>query len=123
MRSFFFGLQAIGDHAVEQMAGQVIGGDEFSISEIWMGAEQRPVAFPQRPVRIHSPSLGGQQPNPIDPRRRRRCDGRSRARSSRCEAAASSRRWVSVNFTESSAKSLGLTIPETLLATADEVIQ
>jgi hypothetical protein len=31
-----------------------------------------------------------------------RFDGRSRARSPRCEAAASSRRWVSVNFTESS---------------------
>jgi hypothetical protein len=31
-----------------------------------------------------------------------RFDGRSRERSSRCEAAASSRSWVSVNFTESS---------------------
>src|SRR5271167_2357346 len=31
-----------------------------------------------------------------------RCDGRFRAPSSRCEAAARSRRWVSVSFTESS---------------------
>jgi hypothetical protein len=37
--------------------------DEFSISEIWMGAEQRPVAFPQRPVRIRNQSLGvGRRP-------------------------------------------------------------
>jgi hypothetical protein len=28
--------------------------DEFSISEIWSASVQRPVAFPQRPVRIRN---------------------------------------------------------------------